>query len=313
MIVLSFQFSLIGFVVHATFGINLIANLNLKNFAILILHLFSGSRLYTYGNSINSIFISLYRDFSRRDYVRAKTAPLLLRFASYLAAFVSICEGFDLKHILLLALLETLSDLVLRVFDHHPPPSHPLHPSSFTGTFLLHRLQARSSHSLYATLIWYTVLLLIVSSGAPGVDLLTQAAQLAACRLTLLYCEERYMASLRVCQGSSLRLEGPRGYKILRRAHRAGERHLVIVIAQVLARGLADGTSEVIRRREEHSGQLEVVQVVRHMEQVAAESNEVVKNSMGILKVSQQSQEGLVKSKMARSEAMANVTQPRVK
>jgi hypothetical protein len=45
----------------------------------------------------------------------------------------------------------------------------------------------------------------------------------------------------------------------------------------------------VIRRREEYSGQLEVVQVVRQMEQVAAESNEVVKNSMGILKVSQQS------------------------
>ena len=108
-------------------------------------------------------------------------------------------------------------------------------------------------------------------------------------------------------------MEGPRGYKILRRAHRAGERHLVIVIAQVLARGLGEGTSEVIRRRDEHSGQLEVVQVVRHMEQVAAESNEVVKNSMGILKVSQQSQEGLVKSKMARAEAMGNVTQPRVK
>jgi hypothetical protein len=311
MIVLSFQFSLVGFVLHATFGINLIANLNLKNFAILILHLFSGSRLYSYGNSINSIFISLFRDFSRRDYLRAKTFPLLLRFASYLAALHSICDDSDLTHLLLLALLETLSDLFLRVFDHHPPPPHPLHPRSFTGTFLLHRLQARSPHSLYATLIWYTVLLFL-TSGSLGVEMLTQAAQLAAFRLTLLYCEERYKASLRV-SGGSLRLEGPRGYKILRRAHRAGERHLVIVIAQVLARGLGEGTSEVIRRRDEHSGQLEVVQVVRHMEQVAAESNEVVKNSMGILKVSQQSQEGLVKSKMARAEAMGNVTQPRVK
>ncbi len=69
----------------------------------------------------------------------------------------------------------------------------------------------------------------------------------------------------------------------------------------------------MIKRREEHSGQLEVVQVVRHMEQVAAESNEVVKNSMGILKVSQQSQDGLLKSKMARSEPVSNVTQPRIK
>jgi hypothetical protein len=46
---------------------------------------------------------------------------------------------------------------------------------------------------------------------------------------------------------------------------------------------------------------------------VAAESNEVVKNSMGILKVSQQSQDGLIKSKTARSEALGNVTQPRIK
>ena len=88
---------------------------------------------------------------------------------------------------------------------------------------------------------------------------------------------------------------------------------MVIVIAQGLAKWLGNGTYEVIRRREEYSGQIEVVQVVRHMEQVAAESNEVVKNSMGILKVSQQSQDGLIKSKTARSEALGNVTQPRIK
>ena len=147
--------------VQITFGINLIGTMNLKNLAILFLHLFSGSRLYNQSNSVNSIFISLYRDFSRRDYVRAKTLPLFLRFASYLAAFNSICDNFELKHLLLLSMLETLSDLVLRVFDHHPPPSHSLHPRSFTGTFLIDRLQARSTHSLYSTLLWYTLLLVL--------------------------------------------------------------------------------------------------------------------------------------------------------
>lgn len=290
----------------------MLAILNLKNLAILFLHLFSGSRLYNQSNSINSIFISLYRDFSRRDYVRAKTLPLLLRFASYLVAFNSLCENLEFKHLLLLSLLETLSDLVLRVFDHHPPSSHPLHPQSFTGTFFLDRLQARSTHSLYSTFLWYTLVLLLISAAAPGGELLTQAAQLTSLRLTLLLFEERFKADLRR-YGHNLRLEGPRGYKILRRAHRGGDRHLVIVIAQGLARWLGNGTCEVIRRREEYSGQLEVVQVVRHMEQVAAESNEVVKNSMGILKVSQQSQEGLIKSKTARSEPLGNVTQPRIK
>ena len=88
---------------------------------------------------------------------------------------------------------------------------------------------------------------------------------------------------------------------------------MVIVIAQGIANWLENGAGELIKRREEYSGQLEVVQVVRNMERVAAESNEVVKNSMGILKVSQQSQDGLVKSKMAHSEAFGNVTQPRIK
>jgi hypothetical protein len=140
---------------------NSIGTLNLKNLAILFLYLFSGSRLYNQSNSVNSIFISLYRDFSRRDYVRAKTLPLFLRLASYLAAFNSICDNFELKHLVLLSMLETFSDLVLRVFDHHPPPSHSLHPRSFTGTFLIDRLQARSTHSLYSTLLWYTLLLIL--------------------------------------------------------------------------------------------------------------------------------------------------------
>ena len=147
--------------VQITFGMNSIGTLNLKNLAILFLYLFSGSRLYNQSNSVNSIFISLYRDFSRRDYVRAKTLPVFLRFASYLAAFNSICDNFELKHLLLLSMLETLSDLVLRVFDHHHPPSHSLHPRSFTGTFLIDRLQARSTHSLYSTLLWYTLLLIL--------------------------------------------------------------------------------------------------------------------------------------------------------
>ena len=171
MVVLSLKFSLVAFVMHTTFGINLTANLNLTNLTIIFLHLFSGSRLYNQSNSIKSIFISLYRDFSRRDYVRAKTLPIILRFTSYLPAFISVCEPFQLKHILLLSMLETFSDLVLRVFDHHPPSSHPLHPRSFTGTFLLDRLQARSTHSLYSTLLWYSILLLLTS--APSGDLLT--------------------------------------------------------------------------------------------------------------------------------------------
>ncbi len=94
---------------------------------------------------------------------------------------------------------------------------------------------------MYSTLLWYTFLLLFTSAAAPGGDLLTQAAQLASLRLTLLYCEERFKADLRL-YGHNLRLEGPLGYKLLRRAHRGGERHLVIVIAQGLARWLGDGT-----------------------------------------------------------------------
>ena len=157
---------------RAALGINFIANLSLMNLAIVFLHLFSGSRLYNQSNSINSIFISLYRDFSRRDYVRAKTLPLVLRFASYLAAFNSICDNIELKHLLLLSMLQTISDLVLRVFDHHPPPSHPLHPRSFTGTFLLDRFKAQSTHSLYSTLLWYTIILLVTSAGAPRGEVL---------------------------------------------------------------------------------------------------------------------------------------------
>lgn len=73
---------------------------------------------------------------------------------------------------------------------------------------------------------------------------------------------------------------------MLRRAQRAGERHHVIVIAEGLLRWIGGDPGRAVRRREELGGGLEMAQVMRHIEQIAIESNEIIKNSIGVIKMS---------------------------
>jgi len=232
-IVLSLQYSLVAVVSYVVLGVNLMTNFTLTHVAILFIYLYSGTKLYNEADSVRSVFISLMRDFSRKEFLRAKLPPLLLRFLAYLCIFYLLSVS-DLKPLLSLSLLETLCDLLLRLFDHPRTLSTPLHPTSFTLSFLLARLSSRHLLPLYSCLLYYTVSLLLMSRGEFG-EAVQVGAQVSACRVALMYCEERVKRGVtQAREGMSMGAQGERGYKMLRKAYRGGDRHLVIVLAKSL-------------------------------------------------------------------------------
>jgi len=200
-------------------------------FAGLFLYLYFGQSLHNQGYSVRSNFVSLYRDFSRKEFLRVKTFPIIMRSIFYLFFFWKVCqEVIILKHLLIITFLEVLGDLIYRVFDFHDPQTLSFHPKSFTLAFFLSRLNPKADFNFFYTVLYYTFLGQVLLWDQDFTVTLNLASSITFVRIMLLYCEERYK---RDCQRyrETLKVEGERGFKMLRRAQRAGERHHVIVIA----------------------------------------------------------------------------------
>jgi hypothetical protein len=86
----------------------------------------------------------------------------------------------------------------------------------------------------------------------------------------------------------SIRMEGEKGFKMLRKLQKVGDRNMIIIMVKGLKSWLKVDGSSAIRKRDEANGNLQIYSVIRNIEQIAVESNEIIKHQIGFIKVSLQ-------------------------
>jgi hypothetical protein len=115
-----------------------------------------------------------------------------MRFFCYLLLFWTFSAyTLDLKPLLVLSILEVLSDLSKRIFDIPPAAKVTINPRSFTLSFLTARLHFRSDCNLFFTLAYYHLLPSLMTNQALNFDL-QPALHLTCLRLALLYADTLY-------------------------------------------------------------------------------------------------------------------------
>ncbi len=112
---------------------------------------------------MKSCFISVYRDFSRSESIRAKLGAIVVRYCCYLYFLWTVyAEVLDLSPLLVMAKLEIISDVLKRVFDYKYKEEMQLHPKSFTLTFLFERFAFRSDFNLLFSAVYYTLIVYVL-------------------------------------------------------------------------------------------------------------------------------------------------------